>query len=175
MALLNIPNPDQDASPQWFAAFVKPRHEKRVAASLKAKHIEHFLPLRRVRTRWTDRWKELQLPLFPGYIFCRFDPNEPSTVVTTPGIISIVRRGATYARVRTEEIQLLQRAISASLDVESSDQCLSGTRVIIVAGPLSGITGTVVMHRSSLRLILSLTLLKRVVLAELDSEWISPV
>lgn len=158
---------------QWFAVHVKPRHEKQVALAFEAKGTRHFLPLRHVRTRWADRWKDIQIPLFPRYVFCRIDQREPRVIVTTPGVIDIVRCGRAYAPVEPAEIQLLQAAIHAGLDIEPVDYFAQGTSVIITAGPLNGAAGTVVAYKNSIRLVLNLTLLRRTVLAELDRNWVS--
>ncbi|PYV81621.1 MAG: hypothetical protein DMG05_29645, partial [Acidobacteria bacterium] len=57
---------------QWFALVVRSQHEKMVASVLHSKGYEEFLPLYTVKRRWSDRIKQLELPLFPGYVFCRF-------------------------------------------------------------------------------------------------------
>ena len=70
----------------WFAVVTRPRHEKSAAAGLRAKGLEEFLPLHRARRRWTDRVQEVDLPLFPGYLFCRFGPEQYAPVMRTPGV-----------------------------------------------------------------------------------------
>ena len=58
---------------RWYAAYTCARHEKRVAQQLEVRQVENFLPLYRSVRRWKDRRKELQLALFPGYVFVRMD------------------------------------------------------------------------------------------------------
>src|SRR5438309_1885473 len=79
----------------WFAIHIRGRYEKSTAAILHDKGYEWFLPLYKCRRRWSDRSKELELPLFPGYLFCRFDLNDRLPILTTPGVLQIVGIGKT--------------------------------------------------------------------------------
>src|SRR5713226_4572887 len=93
---------------RWFALQVRPRYEKAAARALHNKGYEEFLPLYRSRRRWTDRVKEINLPLIPGYVFCRFDSSVVVPIVTTPGVIRIAGYGKTPAPVDESEITAIQ-------------------------------------------------------------------
>ena len=159
--------PDNAASP-WFALYVKPRHEKNVACILRGNGYDEFVPLynRRTPSRTTE------LPLFPSYVFCRFDENRRLPVLKVPGVFSIVELGGRLARVAEDEIAALKRVISAGIAREPWLALTAGAKVRIAAGPLQGIEGVVVAHKNSTRLIVSVDLLKRSVAVELDRQWL---
>ena len=82
-----------EACPKWYALQVRSRHEKKVHAHLQAKSQDVFLPLYRASHKWADRRKTVHLPMFPGYVFCRFDTTLRHSVLATSGVIDIVRVG----------------------------------------------------------------------------------
>src|SRR5262249_14144024 len=92
----------------WFALHVKSRQEKGVSRILSSKGFEQFLPVYRSKRKWTDRVREVDVPLFPGYVFCRFKLESRIPVVTTPGVVGIVRCGRMFAAVDPAEIAALQ-------------------------------------------------------------------
>jgi len=90
----------------WFALQTKPRNEKQVERLLTNKGYECFLPIYRQKRQWSDRVIEIDLPLFPMYIFCRFSPSGVGKAITTPGVTRIVGFGGQYAEVELEEMQV---------------------------------------------------------------------
>jgi transcription termination/antitermination protein NusG len=88
----------------WYAIRVKSNREHVVSMGLRARGYEEFLPVYRSRRFWSDRRKDIDLPLFPGYVFCRFDVGRRQTVVTTPGVVSIVGVGRVPMPVSEEEV-----------------------------------------------------------------------
>src|SRR6267378_4738024 len=99
----------------WFAIRVRSRRETMTAAQLEGQGFECFLPLYKSIRRWSDRLKELEQPLFPGYLFCRFDFQNRRPIITTPGVLQIVGYGRTAISVSDEEIQSLQLAVSSGM------------------------------------------------------------
>lgn len=156
----------------WFALRVKPRHEKSVAASLRSREIEPLLPLYVSRNKWKDRFKDVCLPLFPGYVFSRFDYVNRAEVLRTPGVVDIVRFGDVLLPVDPAEMAWLCRLVESGLDCEPCDSVNVGERVEICGGPFSGQCGQVIEIRNKLRLVLSVSLLQRSVLVDLDREWV---
>src|SRR5947209_6286308 len=151
----------ESANKKWFALYVKPRHEKVVVRSLDGVGLESFLPLYVRRHVYACRRKENEIPLFPGYVFCRFDPFKRTPILSTPGVISIVSVARTPVPVDDIEIFSLRSAIKAQLPLERCGFVETGHRVRIIHGALSGIEGIVLEVRNSLRLVLSITLLQR--------------
>ena len=164
-----------DGSAAWFALQVKTTLEKRVASLLAEKGHEFLLPLYRERRRWSDRIKEVELPLFPGYIFCRFTRRERTGVLKTPGVFRVVSIGSQPAPVDDAEIAAIQQALRAGLGARPHPYVTAGQRVRISGGSLDGLEGLVVDIRRSNRLILSVTLLQRSIALEIDSACVTPV
>lgn len=163
------------ASHAWFALQVKTTHEQRVAASLDQKGFEQFVPVYRQRRRWSDRIKEVERPLFPGYVFCRFDPQVRSGVVKTAGVARIVGVGPVPAPIDDGEISAIRHALASGLGMQPHPYLTRGQRVRIDSGPLEGVEGLILDLRRRDRLILSVSLLQRSLSVEIETAWVTPV
>lgn len=163
----------QKSALQWYALAVKPRHDKAVARSLESKGFQTFVPLYRKRNQYTARYKDSDLPLFPGYVFCRFDALIRLPIITTPGIIQILGNGNSPITVSETEITSLQIAIKAQLPLQPYPFLQIGQRVRIEEGVLTGVVGVIVKLKQNVRLVLSVTLLQRSVLLEVDQDQVS--
>jgi transcription antitermination factor NusG len=93
----------------WYAILVRQRCEARVVHSLSAKGFEAFLPHRSIRRQYSDRVKATQLPLFPGYIFCRFARQHQFLVLNVPGVMSIASDYRGPIAVPAAEIDIVRR------------------------------------------------------------------
>ena len=161
---------------QWFAVRTSSGREKSVAAQLQARGIEEFLPFYRTRRQWSDRTKDVELPLFPGYLFCRFDYNDRRPILLTPGVQMIVGVGKLPAPVSDIEVDNLRRVVASGAVAHPHDQYLTvGERVRIREGSLAGVEGILVGVKNSWRIVLSVELLQRSVSVELDRAAIEPV
>jgi len=158
----------------WYALQVRPRYERIVASALVTKGFEGFLPIYRNKSRWTDRIKEIELPLFPGYVFCRFEANRRLPIVTTPGVLRIVGAGKALLAVDDAEIAALQSIVISRLQAEPWPYLCAGERVIIDRGALAGVEGIVIDAKDNARLVVSVSLLQRSVAVEIDESWVSP-
>lgn len=167
--------PEQTTVFPWFAVQVWARHEARVAEHLKGKGYRWFLPLYKCRKRWSDRVKVVDAPLFPGYLFCRFNPESRLRILTTPGVIQIVGNNGSPAPIDETEIEAIQTVVTSGLPSEPWPFLAVGHRVRIESGPLCDLEGTVVMHKGHHRLVLSVKLLQRSVAVEIDSASVSPL
>jgi len=157
----------------WFALIVKPRYEKAVVQGLRYKNIEEFLPMSFTWRRWSDRMKLLELPLFPGYVFCRCDYENRLAVLDTPGVASFVSLGRGPAEVSNEEIGRIRAIAASGLPAESGPFVRIGQRVRIEDGPLAGLEGILDRNKASLRVVVNVELLQRSVLVEVDRAIIS--
>jgi transcription antitermination factor NusG len=158
----------------WYALTVAPRKEKVTAQTLRTAGFEDFLPLSSSRRLWSDRIKTLEAPLFPGYVFCRFDPQLRQAILRTLGVVSIVSFGKTPEPVDEGEIAALQAVCRSGLVATSWPTPEVGSKVQLHEGPLRGLEGVLVEDKKT-RLVLSLTLLQRSVAVEIDRKWIEPV
>ena len=157
---------------QWFALAVKPRHDKAVARTLERKGFETLLPLYRKYHRYATRRTESELPLFPGYVFCRFNVLTRLPILTTPGVTQILGTGNTPIPLSENEITSLQTAIAADFPLQPFPFLQVGQRVRIEKGVLAGVVGIIIRLKQSLRLVLSVTLLQRSVLLEIDPHQV---
>jgi len=159
----------------WFALQVRTRYERNVASILSGKGYEWFLPTYMSRRRWSDRVKELELPLFPGYLFCRFNPLERLPILKTPGLISIVGTAKTPIPVEASEITALRTLVTSDLSRQPWPYLKVGQRVRIECGALAGLEGILLQVKGRDRIILSVSLLQRSVAAEIESSWVTPI
>ena len=157
------------ASP-WFALQIKPKNEKKVEALLKQKNYECFTPMYRVKRKWSDRTVEIDSPLFPGYIFCRFSPSVLGKAISTQGVIRIVGFGGKPAEVDLEEIEALELLSRSRLLREPWKYLPNGTQVLVESGPLAGVRGIIISGDNTRQLIISVTLLQRSVAIRLDEN-----
>jgi len=142
---------------------------------LGGKGYETFLPLYRSRRRWSDRVKHINVALFPGYLFCRFDPLDRLVpVLTTPGVLSIVSSGKAPVPVAEEEIEAVQMIVRSGLAARPRPFLQVGSKVHIDQGPLTGLDGIIAHEKNTSRLVVSVTLLQRSVAVEIDSTWARP-
>lgn len=162
-------------SKAWYGVRVRPKCEVRASGELSVRGFEAFLPTRHVRRRWSDRVKTLEVPLFPGYLFCRFQPGERGGVLDAPGVIQILGIGGTPSPVSDVEIGAIQTLVTSRLMLTPWPYLRSGQRVRIEHGPLAGVDGLVVKAEDGKpRVVVSVTLLQRSVAAEIERDWISP-
>ena len=167
------PQPDL-LIPRWFAVRVQPQHEKAVARNLSYLGHETFLPLYRTRRAWSDRIKELQLPLFASYVFARFPFRLRVPVLNTPGVLSVITFGKQPAPVPDHEIAAIQAMVASGLPVHPWPYLKCGQPVRIRRGPLNGLEGILLQFKGSWRVVVSVNLLQRSVAAEVDRLWLSP-
>lgn len=159
----------------WFALRVKTRFEKIVATVARQKGFEEFLPLYQSRRRWSDRFKSVELPLFPGYVFCRLNPEFRLPLLTIPGVISFVGIGRVPVPVEDAEIAAIRCAIGSGLLAEPYPFLEVGQRVRLAEGPLAGLEGFLVEFRKQQRIAISVSLLRRSVAVEIDRHWVRPL
>jgi transcription antitermination factor NusG len=157
---------------QWFALNTKFMNEDFVSRQVQGRGYEVFLPVYKSRRRWSDRMKEIDLPLFPGYLFCRFNPSNRLPILTAPGVIQIVGIGKTPLPIDDEEISAIQIATASRLVREPWPFLSIGQKVRVDCGPLCGIEGVLLNFKGRHRLVLSITLLQRSIAVEVDSAWV---
>lgn len=157
----------------WFALSVKSRYEKIVAMFLENKGYEWFLPLYKARRLWSDRIKEIDTPLFPGYIFCQLDIYDRLPILVIPGVQHVVGGAKLPTPIESSEIEALQALSRTELAREPWPFLKAGDRVRIEYGSLAGAEGILLKIKGRHRLILSVTLLQRSVAVDIDSAWVS--
>ena len=160
---------------RWYATYTNPRHEKRVESQMRERLIECFLPLYRCVRRWKDRQKQLDLPLFPGYVFVRIPLRARRSVLTIPGVAQIVSFNGVPAPVGDEEIETLREGLARNAWMQPHPYLRVGRRVRVCSGPMAGATGILVRRKDKFRLVLTIDLLMRSVAVEVDECDIEPL
>jgi transcription antitermination factor NusG len=172
---MNAEISDNASSRRWFALRVKSNCEKTVAALVRNKGFEEFLPLYRTCHRWSDRLKSLELPLFPGYTFCRIDPNFRLPILTIPGALHFIGIGKVPVPIEDSEVAAIQNAVRSGLPAEPWAYLNVGQLVRLDDGPLAGLEGILIETRKQYRIVVSVSLLQRSVAVEIERNWVTPL
>jgi transcription antitermination factor NusG len=159
----------------WFALQVRARHEKNIGEMLRGKGYDPLLPLYKCRRRWSNRYKMLELPLFPGYLFCRFDVHNRLPILKTPGVIHVLGIARTPVPIDDAEIDAIRTIVGSGLQSQPWPFLQVGAKVRIEYGALCGLEGILLDFKGRHRLIVSVTLLQRSVAVEIDGACVSGV
>src|SRR6266576_3902467 len=163
------------AETHWYAAYTCAHHEKCVAAELGMREVEHFLPLYSSLRRWKDRRVQLDLPLFPGYVFVRLALCDRLRVVQIPSVVRLVGFGGLPTALPDTEMEIMQSGLSKSLCAEPHPFLAVGRRVLITRGPFAGLEGVMKRKKSSLRVVVSLELIQRSVAVDVETADVTPL
>jgi transcription antitermination factor NusG len=155
--------------PHWFAAYTCANHEKRAAEHFYARELEHFLPLYTSLRKWKDRRVQLEMPLFPGYIFVRIEPAARLRVLEIPGVVRLVGFNGQPYPLPDNEIESLRAAVLQGSRIEPHPYLRVGSSVRIKSGPLAGVQGKLVRKKNIYRVVLSLDLIARSAVVEVDA------
>jgi transcription antitermination factor NusG len=160
--------------PRWFAAYTCANHEKRVTAELQNRDVEHFLPLYSSVRRWKDRRVNLELPLFPGYVFVHLALRDRLRVLQIPSVVHLVGFNGEPAALPDEEMESLRSGLSQCLRAEPHPFLTVGRRVRISGGPFAGLEGRLKRKKNGLRVVVSLSLIQRSVAVDVDVADVVP-
>jgi len=165
---------DREFSANWFAAYTNSHHEKRVASHCGERQIESYLPLYSALHRWKNRCEvDLDLPLFPNYVFVHIDPRERVRVLEVPGVLSLVGFGRTLAPLSDFEVETLRSCVGQR-KIEPHPYLVIGERVRIKAGPMTGMEGVLVRKKTNFRVVLALDVIMQCVAVEVDADDLEP-
>jgi len=159
--------------PGWFALTVRPNHEHTATRGLSNQGLETYLPVYRARKRWSDRVRESEAVLFPGYVFCRFGLREKLQVLQAPGVRSIVGSGKEPIPVEDDEISAVRAVLSSGRAIVPWPYVRIGQRVIIEHGPLAPLRGVILRAKNSWRVVVSVEALGSSISVEVDSDMLS--
>jgi transcription antitermination factor NusG len=160
---------------RWYAISVRPRHEKLVARYLEYRGLNYFLPVYRSVRRWKDRRKELDMALFPGYVFVNLNLRNRLGVLQAPGVVQFVTFQGHPAALPDAEIRALESSMSAGLRPRPHPYLCQGARVRVKRGLLVGAEGIMIRRKERFRLVLSIDLIMRSVVLEVDEADVEPL
>lgn len=159
----------------WFAVRTKSNREASVADALAGKGFDVLYPRCRVHgQRGPENRKDSDAvlrPLFPGYLFCRFDVLIRLPVLTVPGVVNIVSVGRQPAPLDNSEVESIRILLNSSLPISPHSYLTIGDQVAICDGPLTGASGYIV-QADTRRLVVSITLLQRSVSVDVPETWL---
>lgn len=159
----------------WFALRVRSNQERVAALHLRGRGFEEFAPTYKTERQWSDRKKQVDAFLFPGYVFCRLNPEHRLPVLTIPGAVSLVSFGKGPMPIPECEVEAVRKMVTSGLLVAPWPFLSAGQRVLVERGPLTGVEGVIQQIKKSFRLVVSVNLLQRSVAVELDRSWVRPV
>lgn len=159
----------------WYALYTCPRHEKSVAHQIEQRSISCFLPLYRSLRRWKDRRKELELALFPGYVFVQIAIQDRLRVLELPSAVGLVSFNGQPAVLPDAEIEQLRARVSNGACLEPHPYLRVGRRVRVCRGPMQGLEGIIVRRKDRCRLVFSVELIMRSVAVEVDESDVEPL
>ena len=154
---------------QWYAIWTRSRHEKRVRDQLDGKSIEVFLPTITKWSRWKDRKKQIEWPLFPGYCFARFDAHNRMPVLACDGVVQIVGIEGVPSPIPAFEVEGIRQLVESELSYDPCPLVKEGEMVKVVSGPLTGVVGRLMRKGAHARLVLSVDLIGQAVSVEVDA------
>src|ERR1700675_1339358 len=171
--------PSHDGRPsdsvQWCAVWTRSRHEQVVREQLEKKKIAAFLPTIPRWSRWKDRKKKVDFPLFPGYCFAQFDPAHALPILKCAGVVNIVSFDGKPAAIPPYELDSIRVLVGSELQFDPCPLIREGMMVEVVHGPLRGVVGRLLRKDApKARLVLSVDLIGQAVSFEVDAADVKP-
>jgi len=163
------------ATSEWYALYLRSRHEKKVSVALAKKHVETFLPLIEELHLWSDRKKKVLEPLFRGYIFVKTDLRDKETIVTTDGVVRFVGIDHKPSWIPASQVEWLRRMVGGPVNVQREKYLEVGEKVRISAGPLIGIEGIVRWIHGISRVVVSITAIEQSVSILVPAELLRTI
>ncbi len=161
----------------WYAVYVRSRHENKVSSQLQSKGIEVFLPLVKKFRQWKDRKKCVSFPLFPGYLFVKIttDHEQFINVLKVKGVVKILGDSSGYTPVPEEQVTTIYKMVHSHLAIDEHPYLTEGQKVRITDGPLAGVQGILVSKDKEHRVVVSIDILQKGVSVKVDIRAIEPV
>ena len=166
--------PDTSLQVRWYAVHVFSRHEKQVVTQLQERRVDCFLPVYRSVRRWKDRRKELDLVLFPGYVFVHMDLKDRLRVLQLPSVVRFISFNGHPVPLPEGEIETLSHGLASGIRAEPHPYLKVGNRVLVRSGPLAGAQGILIRKKEKFRILLSIDLIMRSVAVEVDEADVEP-
>lgn len=163
-----MPVDDEHAQrPLWYAIWTRARHEKKVRDQLLTRGIETFLPVYQRWSRWKDRRKAVEFPLFAGYCFARFLPTDRPRVLSVAGVASVVGTNGKPEPLCEIEVESIRRLVASRFRFDPHPMLKEGMEVEVVRGPLAGVRGRLLRKDRSAKLVVAVTLISQAAVVEI--------
>ena len=162
------------AQQNWYAVYTWAHHERRVAEMMAQRQIRGFLPVYRSLRRWKDRRKEIELALFPSYVFVHLALRDRVRVLEIPGVVDMVGAKGKPTPLANREIECFQRGVEGCVRIHPHPFLQVGRRVRIRCGSMAGLEGILIRRKDGPRLVVSIEILMRSVAVEVDETDVEP-
>ena len=159
----------------WYAVRVKSNCELTASVAIKNRGYQQFVPVYRTQRRWSDRVREIDAPLIPGYVFARLDPHNRLPILTVPGVVGIVSFAKEPVPIPDVEIDALRRVLETGAHCGPWPFLKAGQLVRIERGALAGVEGILLQVKSRYRLVISVSILQRCVAVEVERDTVRPI
>lgn len=164
--------PEED---NWYVLCTRSRYEKKLSEQFDKAGISHFLPTQVIRKKWSDRWKNVETPLFPGYIFVQMDENNRFQILNTPGAVRFLYWNKDYAKLSRRDIEMINIALKGEQELEIIEsEIAEGQEVKIMTGPFKGFEAKLVHHNGKGKLLLEVKSIAQGVIIEIGKAKIVP-
>jgi transcription antitermination factor NusG len=160
--------PNFDIRPHWYVAYTLPRHEKSIADRLLHQDVETYLPLYSSVRKWNRRHVEAELPLFPGYVFVKIAITDRVRVLAHPGVIRLIGFNGNAVAIPDGEVERL-RSLLEVWKGKPYPFLTVGKQIRIKSGPFASLEGRIIRRKGRMRIIVSLELIQRAILLEMDA------
>lgn len=173
--VISTSHPEVRADEKWYAVYTWAHHEKRVAEQLEQRQLRNFLPLYRAMHRWKDRRKEVELALFPSYVFVQLSLQHRLRVLEIPSVVHLVSFQGKPAPLPEHDIEKLRQGVNGRVRMGPHPYLQAGQRVRVRCGPVAGLEGILVRRKEGARLVVSIEILMRAVALEIDEADVEPL
>ena len=161
---------------QWYAIYVRSRHEKCVQTDLRNKGIESSLPFMKVTHQWSDRRKKVEVPLFRGYVFVRLDINKDKlNVLQTDGVVKFIGIRGKPSRIPDEQMRWIHMMVKGSDIIYNVKEIPLGKKVRVMAGPFKGVEGVVISVGNQSRLVIVIESIIHAVSIEINPNYLENI
>jgi transcription antitermination factor NusG len=174
MSLAATTIPTAPPLPKWYAVHTVANHESTVARQLQDRSIPFFLPTYKQISRWSDRKKEIERPLFPGYVFVNIDLNSRISVLRVPSVVRLVGTSQGPSEIPKGEIEALQQAMVSRSQIAPHDYIKFGDAVRVLRGPFAGMHGKLIRKENQHRIVVGLDSIHQAFSVQVDIHDIEP-
>jgi transcription antitermination factor NusG len=178
MAVIDVPIEGSTVDQtRWYAVRTRSRHEKLVARQLESQGIQSFLPVITKISKWSDRRKEVELPLFSGYAFVRLDhaSGERVRVLQTQGVVNFVGVQGSGVPIPDQEIENINILVASKVTYQERPYLQVGQRVRVCGGALDGVEGILAAENSDRSLVISVGLIQRSISVRVAGYNVEPI
>jgi transcription antitermination factor NusG len=169
----------KDAPRRWYACRTRSRAEKKVFAALEGRAVESYLPLVPRDREWADRVKRVHFPIFPGYVFARFEMSGMGLVLQVPGLTEVVGVEGRPIPVADDELDSVRALVEGiertGLEPHVSDYLVVGEAVEVIDGPFRGLRGTLVDVRGATRVVVRLGVIRQALGVQMERRYLRPL